>query len=183
MKKGYIRNPKTGRQIKIGGATYKKYVATKKKCKDEQKTKLEEDKSAHGKDKETFEHIYKNMKQLLEKTPKIKQLQKSLKEYTQSYEIEIIDDVDPLTQLTKTRKEIKLKLRSQSKQMKKMKFVETLKVTFEKQLNKDRTIMKTVYFNNKTYMVINNNDINQALKISTEEIFNRISQWLSEGSG
>ena len=67
--------------------------------------------------------------------------------------------------------------------MKGMKFVETLKVTFEKQLNKDRTINKTVYFNNKTYMIINNNDINQVLKISTEEILNRIAQWLSEGSG
>ena len=32
-------------------------------------------------------------------------------------------------------------------------------------------------------MIINNNDINQALKISTEEILNGIAQWLSEGSG
>ena len=173
-----------GRQIKIGGATYKKYVSAEKKWIDEQKTKLEEDKAAHEKDKETFERIYKNIKQSLDKkTPKIKQLQKALKGYTKSYEIEIIDDVDPLTQLTKTRKEIKLKLASQLKQMKGMKYIETLKVTFEKQLDEDRTTIKTAYFNNKTYTIINNNDINQALKISTEEILNRIAQWLSEGSG
>ena len=186
VKKGYIRNLRTGRQIKIGGATYKKYVSTEKKWIDEQKTKLEEDKAAHEKDKETFERIYKNIKQLQEDkkiSPRIKQLEKALKGYTKSYEIEIIDDVDPLTQLTKTRKEIKLKLGSQLKQMKGMKYVETLKVTFEKQLDKDRTTIKTVYFNNKTYTIINNNDINQALKISTEEILNRIAQWLSEGSG
>ena len=63
---------------------------------------------------------------------KIKKVDKALKGYAQSFEIGIINNKDPLTQLQSTRKAIEHHIVSILTSMKGLKFVETLKVTFKK---------------------------------------------------
>ena len=62
------------------------------------------------------------------------------------------------------------------------KYVETLKVTFEK-ISADVIVEKSAYFNSKAQTIINNTEINEALQMSKQNILNQISQWISEGSG
>lgn len=54
-----------------------------------------------------------------------------------------------------------------------IKLVETLKITFEKDIGDDKTAYKTVNFD----------DITRAIGESQDEITQRIGQWISEGSG
>ena len=63
-----------------------------------------------------------------------------------------------------------------------LKFIETLKVTFTKQSNRD-ILYKTAYFNCSYKTVINNLDIVESLDMSKQEILNKIAIWVSEGSG
>ena len=65
---------------------------------------------------------------------KIEQTDKALKGYTKSYEINIKNDKDPSVQLQNTRKALESHIKIQLNEMKGLKFVETLKVTFEKNL-------------------------------------------------
>ena len=44
-------------------------------------------------------------------------------------------------------------------------------------------IFKTAYFNSKAKTIINENEINENIQTSNEEILNGITVWLSEGSG
>ena len=55
-------------------------------------------------------------------------------------------------------------------------------MTFEKQLG-DEIITKTVYFNGRARTIINENEIDESLQLSRQEIMKTIGQWLSEGSG
>ena len=66
--------------------------------------------------------------------------------------------------------------------MKGLKYVETLKITFEKFSGKE-IIYKTAYFNTPAETIINNLEITESLKMSMETIINKISSWISEGSG
>ena len=66
--------------------------------------------------------------------------------------------------------------------MKGLKFVETLKVTFEKDSG-SRIITKTAYFNSRAQKIINLMEITEELIVSKELLLNRIAQWISEGSG
>ena len=66
--------------------------------------------------------------------------------------------------------------------MKGLKYVETLKVTFEKNSGNE-IIEKTAYFNSTPQTIINQIEINEALQMSKQNILNQISQWISEGSG
>ena len=63
---------------------------------------------------------------------KIEQVDKALKGFTKSYEISIKNNKDPLVQLQNTRKAVAYHIISVLTSMKGLKFVETLKVTFEK---------------------------------------------------
>ena len=65
---------------------------------------------------------------------KIEQIDKALKGYTKSYEISIKNNKDPLVQLQNTRKAIAYYIISTLKSMKGIKFVETIKVTFTKNI-------------------------------------------------
>ena len=68
--------------------------------------------------------------------------------------------------------------------MKGLEFIETLQITLKKKpLNTDKTIIKTAYFNSKTHVIINENEISAILQASKQEILNTIAQWVSEGSG
>lgn len=65
--------------------------------------------------------------------------------------------------------------------MKGLKFVETLKITMEKEAG-GQIITKEAYFNRKPHTIINNDMIQESLQISEEQLLNFIQQWISEGS-
>ena len=44
-------------------------------------------------------------------------------------------------------------------------------------------IFKTAYFNSKAKTIINENEMNESIQTSNQEIINGISVWLSAGSG
>ena len=72
--------------------------------------------------------------------------------------------------------------------MKGFKFIETLVVTFEKDVAdsqgvKLETIYKTAFFNGKARTITKANDIGHELSMSRQEILNTIDKWVSEGSG
>ena len=114
-------------------------------------------------------------KPVLSPRTKIEQVAKALKGNTKSFEIGIKNNKDPLAQLQNTRKAIE-------HHMKGLKFVETLKVTFEK-LSNGEIVYKTAHFNSKAQTIINNIEIPEALQSSKQQILNMIAQWVSEGSG
>ena len=113
---------------------------------------------------------------------KITQIQKALKNSTKSFAVDIVDNKDPLYQLTETKKVTEHYLNKELGELKGFKYIETLKMTFEKQLGGE-IITKTVYFNSKTKTLINENEINEVLQTSRQELMKIIGQWLSEGSG
>ena len=113
---------------------------------------------------------------------KIEQVTKALKGYTKSFEISIINNKDPLTQLQNTRKAVEYHIMKILTSMKGLKFIETLTVTFKKFVNSE-IVYKTAYFNSKPQTIINNVEIPEALQLSKEQILNIIAQWISEGSG
>ena len=114
---------------------------------------------------------------------KIDQTAKALKGYTKSYEIGIKNNKDPLMQLQNTRKAVAIHIEKILKSMTGLKFVETLRVTFEKQLGREERIMKTAYFNSPAQTIINNTEIDKSLEVSKQGILNKIAVWISEGSG
>ena len=112
----------------------------------------------------------------------IKQTDKALKGYTKSYEISIKNNKDPLAQMQNTRKAIEHSVISLLDEMKGLKYVETVKVTFNK-ISDGEIVEKSAYFNSKAQTIINHTEINEALQMSKQNILNLISQWISEGSG
>ena len=64
--------------------------------------------------------------------PETKELNKALKGHEKSYEIELQDNLNPLTHFTKTRPQTESHLEDLLTTMKGFKFIQTLEVTFEK---------------------------------------------------
>ena len=112
----------------------------------------------------------------------IKQMKKALKNYAKSYEINVKFNKDPLRQLQSTRSAVKHHINTLLNEMKGLKFVEILKITFRK-VSGDETIEKNAYFNSTVQTIINKTQINEALQLSKQIILNKIAQWVSEGSG
>ena len=112
----------------------------------------------------------------------IQQKDKALKGYTKSFEIGIKNNKDPLAQMQNTRKAIEQRVITLLNEMKGLKYVETLKVTFNK-ISDGEIVEKPAYFNSKPQTIINHTEINEALQMSKQNILNQISQWISEGSG
>ena len=121
--------------------------------------------------------------------PKIKQLNKALKNHAKSYRIEIQDYLNPLNHFTKTKAFLESHLESLLKDMKGFKFIETLEVRFVKKITTDSInkttslIYKKAFFNGKAKTIAKPNDIEPELNISGQEILNMIDQWFSEGLG
>ncbi|XP_068713295.1 uncharacterized protein [Montipora foliosa] len=113
----------------------------------------------------------------------IQETNKALKGFTKSYEINIKNSKDPLLQLRNTRKAVAIHIKKILKSMKGLKFIETLRVTFEKQTGREERIMKTAYFNSQPQTITNNTQIELALSLSKQVILNKIAVWISEGSG
>ena len=112
----------------------------------------------------------------------IKQTDKALKGFAKSYEINIRNNRDPLAQMQDTRNGAERQLTTLLNEMKGLKYVETLKVTFEK-ISADVIVEKSAYFNSTSQTIINEMEINEALQMSKQNILNKIAQWISEGSG
>ena len=120
--------------------------------------------------------------------PKIKELNRALKGHAKSYEIELQDNLNPLNHFTKTKALVKSHLENLLKDIKGFKFIEMLKVTFEKDTINSKTgkrvsIYKTAFFNGKAKTITKANDIENELSMSRQEILNVIDKWVSEGSG
>ena len=120
--------------------------------------------------------------------PKIKELNKALKGHAKSYDIELLDNLNPLNHFTKTKALVESHLENILKDMKGLKFIETLEVTFEKDTIDSKTgkrvsIYKTAFFNGKAKTITKPNDIEPELNMSRQEILNVIDKWVSEGSG
>ena len=81
-----------------------------------------------------------------------------------------------------TRKAIEHHVITLLNEMKGLKYVETLKVTFEK-YSADETVEKSAYFNSTPQTIINQMEIADSLQSSKQQILNKIAQWISEGSG
>ena len=113
---------------------------------------------------------------------KIEQTENALKGYTKSYEIGIKNNKDPLVQMQNTRKTTESHINTLLNEMKGLKYVETLKVTFEKQSDNE-IVKKSAYFNSKPQTIINQMEIADLLQSSKQQILNKIAQWISEGSG
>ena len=112
----------------------------------------------------------------------IKQIDKALKGFVKSYEIDLRNNKDPLVQMQNTRKGAERQVSILLNEMKGLKYVETLKVTFEK-ISADVIVEKSAYFNSTSQTIINQMEINEALQMSKQNILNKIAQWISEGSG
>ena len=117
-----------------------------------------------------------------EKRTIISQVEKALKGYTHSFDVELRDKKDPLLQLQKSRRAVEYLFNNLLVQTKGFKFVETLQVKFVKHSN-DKKILKNGYFNSTTDLIINETDIKLAIQASQQQILNIIAQWISEGSG
>ena len=172
-----IRNPATNRSILIGGQTYKKVFPMQ--------YALNRANSLHreiNKTSKSIDYKYKKVSDGFMSSPKITQIQKALKNSTKSFAVDIVDNKDQLHQLTETKKVIENYLNKELGELKGFKYIETLKMTFEKQLE-NKTTIKTAYFNSKTKTLINENEINEVLQTSRQELMKAIGQWISEGSG
>ena len=101
--------------------------------------------------------------------PKIKELNKTLKNHTKSYRIEIQDYLNPLNHFTKTKAFTESHLESLLKDMKGFKFIETLEVMSVKKITTDSInkttslIYKKAFFNGKAKTITKPNDIEPEL--------------------
>ena len=112
----------------------------------------------------------------------IKQTDNALKGFTTSFEIGVKNNKDPLAQMQNTRKAIEQGVINLLDKMKGLKYVETLKVKFEKNAG-DVLVEKTAYFNSTAQTIINRMEITDSLQLTKQQIMNKIAQWISEGSG
>ena len=120
----------------------------------------------------------------LETTPEIKieQMNTAHKGYTKTYRINIINNKGPLIQLQNTRTAIRNHLKNILQSMKGLKFIETLKIIFQKEVY-GLWENKTAYFNSTAQIIINDSEIDNALQFSKQKILYIIAQWISGGSG
>ena len=115
-----------------------------------------------------------------ESVPKIKELNKALKNHAKSYRIEIQDYLNPLYHFTNTKTFVESHLESLLKDMKGFKFIETLEVTFVKKITTDSInkttslIYKKAFFNGKAKTITKPNDIEPELNMPRQEILNVI---------
>ena len=177
---GWVRNPNTNRWIKIDGPTYRRLYPMRHSLNKIDKIHQEINNQSSDIDSR-YQNIISSIDDVKPRT-NITQIQNALKNSTKSFSVDIIDNKDPLNQLTKTQKVIEHYLNKELGELKGFKYIETLKVTFEKQLE-DEIITKTAYFNSKTKTLINKNEINEVLQTSRQELIKAIGQWISEGSG
>ena len=126
--------------------------------------------------------VSNSIKKILNLFPKVKLLKTALKDFTKSYEVDIIYSDDPQKQLFATKNIVEDKLRLEVKKMNGLLAIITLKITFEKQ-RRFETITKQAFFNCKTFIILKQEDFDGMLEYVANQIINKIGDWLSEGSG
>ena len=174
---GWVRNPDTNRWIKIDGPTYPRLYPIQHKL-----NKIDKIHQEINETSKSIDDKYKKVSDGLVSSPKITQIQEALKNSTKSFAVDIVDNKDPLHQLTETKKVIEHYLIKELYELKGFKYIETLKITFEKQLG-NKTTIKTAYFNGRVRTIINEKEIDESLQLSRQELMKTIGQWISEGSG
>ena len=102
----------------------------------------------------------------------IKQIDKALKGFVKSYEINIRNERDPLVQMQNTRNGVERQVTTLLNEMKGLKYIETLQVTFEK-ISSNIIIEKSAYFNSASQTIINQMEINNALQMSKQNILTK----------
>ena len=122
---GWIRNPDTNRWIKIDGRTYQRLYPIQHVL-----NKIDKKYQEINKQSSDIDDKYKSiMSSLDDDKPvplprtKTEQTDKALEGYTKSYEINIINNKDPLMQLQNTIKAVAYHITSVLKSMKGLKFV------------------------------------------------------------
>ena len=101
--------------------------------------------------------------------------------FTKSYQVGIKNTMDPLVQLSSTRLAIAHFIKQLLPQMQGLKFIETLKITFQQQVG-EQIVSRIGYFNSKPKTIINANDLQPFLDVNVEQILNTIHKWISQGS-
>ena len=105
---------------------------------------------------------------------------KAFKRYERSYSVEIIDLKDPSVQLTISKPSIQGLFKYLFNEIKGFKYQITLKVLLSKYKENTDREFTLAYFSSTTKTVIG---LKFGLGKSLEEVFNRINNWISEGSG
>ena len=123
----------------------------------------------------------KNVTPIPKPRTQITQLRTAFHKFTNSYEIGIKNVADPLVQLSETRLAISKFLTRLLTQSNGIKFMETMRIYFEKEVGKEKT-SKVGYFVSKPKTVMNVNDLLESLNTNVEEILDGISNMISEGS-
>ena len=116
---------------------------------------------------------------------------KALRNKVKSFEIDIIERIDPSKQLYYTTSDMAKELEGILNRDGAMKAQVTLHVTFKKkkiEYRDDGQVeevfeYKDAYFNSNAFTILNEYQIIDALSKAAEEINNKIAVWLSEGSG
>ena len=126
--------------------------------------------------------VSNSIRKILNLFPKVKLLQTALKDFTKSYEVDIIYSDNPQKQLFSTKNIVEDKLRLEVKKMNGLKAIITFKITFEKQRGSE-TITKQAFFNCKTFIISKQENFDRMLEYAANQIINKIRDWLSEGSG
>ena len=135
---GWVRNPNTNRWIKIDGPTYRKLYTMQHVLNKIDKTHQEINNQSSDIDSR-YQNIISSIDDVKPRTnTKSSQIQKALKNSTKSFAVDIVDNKDPLHQLTETKKVIEHYLNKELGELKGFKYIETLKITFEKQLGNEQ---------------------------------------------
>ena len=133
---------------------------------------------------EEWQQKLKTFKEISQKIEKKINNQKpvQLKNDTKSFGIKIINKNGPLIHLNSTIDSVASLLKKQLNEMKRIKHFETLRLTFKKTtVDADKNEPKTI-FKSKAKTTINENEINEGIQASDQEILNGMAVWLSEGS-
>jgi len=64
-----------------------------------------------------------------------------------------------------------------------MRAIHELKMKYDEYKDLIKFDYKEAFFNSKTATIANGNQVNEAIKLSIQQILKKIGQWLSEGSG
>ena len=100
--------------------------------------------------------------------------------YAETYKVEIINNINLSDSLSLSKNSIKNLFNELLREKRGFKYIISVKITLEKQINDNEFDPKTLYFNSLIKTVINRR---YHLNDSFEEILNLLDIWINEGSG
>ena len=122
---------------------------------------------------------------------KITEKSQAFKKRFKSFEVTVVESVDPAKQLYLTTPDVAKEIETLLLREGGMKTQVSLHVTFKKKRivlgsegqSEEVFECKNAYFNSKAFTILNKEEIIDALDKTAKEINNKIAVWLSEGSG